>query len=309
MKPGLFWTAALLTALGCASRGHMKIVKPPPRPEPALLAPTATPVPTPVPAPVAKGKKRTKRLGAKLGSKTPTPVPTPVFRKLPNRAFAVGEKLTFAVQYAGATAGFATLSVKGIEKQSGRDCFHIQATARTHPFFDTFFKVRDTIDSFIDAESLFSWRYEKHLQEGGFKGDSFFVYDQVRHKLVDDRGNENAMVAETQDVMSCFYLFRAMDLEVGKSLTIPVTADDKKSYELKVDVLKKEKVKVLAGKFDTILVQPHLAFQGVFQQKGEVFIWVTDDARHIPVKIKSKIVIGSINIILQDAEWADPQAK
>jgi hypothetical protein len=54
------------------------------------------------------------------------------------------------------------------------------------------------------------------------------------------------------------------------------------------------------------VVQPHLTFQGVFQQKGEVLIWLTDDVRRIPVMVRSKIAIGSININLQDAEWVEP---
>jgi hypothetical protein len=38
-------------------------------------------------------------------------------------------------------------------------------------------------------------------------------------------------------------------------------------------------------------------------------MWVTDDARHLPVLIKSKIFIGSININLRDAEWVEPAPR
>jgi hypothetical protein len=54
------------------------------------------------------------------------------------------------------------------------------------------------------------------------------------------------------------------------------------------------------------VVVPELKHEGVFQQKGEVRIWLTDDQRHIPVKIRSKIAIGSININLQEARWVRP---
>ena len=114
------------------------------------------------------------------------------------------------------------------------------------------------------------------------------------------------MPINSQDVFSCFYLFRTMPMEVGKSSTIVATADDMKTYDVKVDVLRKEHIKTLAGDFDCVVVQPHLSFQGLFQQKGEVYIWLTDDQRRIPVMVKSKIAIGSININLQDAEWVDP---
>jgi len=120
------------------------------------------------------------------------------------------------------------------------------------------------------------------------------------------KGKDVTVSAETQDVLSCFYWFRSMDLTPGKDALIRVAADDMKSYDLLVNVLRKERVKVLAGSFDCILVQPHLKFEGIFQQKGEVFIWITDDARRIPVKIQSKIAIGAININLQDAQWVQP---
>jgi hypothetical protein len=224
-----------------------------------------------------------------------------------NRAYTVGERLTFAVQYGNITAGYATLSIPEAVEVSGRPAFHVVAEARTHPFFETFFKVRDRIESFIDVEHGFPWRYEKHLREGGYSADAFYLFDHRRGRMTEpDKGKDVAVPIGTQDVLSCFYWFRTLPLNVGDETVFSVTADDMKTYDLKVDVLKKERVKTLAGDFDTILVQPHLKFQGVFQQKGEVFIWITDDARRIPVKVRSKIAIGSININLQSAEWVEP---
>lgn len=227
-----------------------------------------------------------------------------------NRAYTVGERLTFAVQYGNITAGYAVLSIPQVVEISGRPAFHVVAEARTHPFFETFFKVRDRIESFIDVDYGFPWRYEKHLREGGYSADAFYLFDQRRGLILEpDKGKEAPMPIGSQDVMSCFYWFRTLPLDVGDSAVIPVTADDMKSYELKVDVLRKERVRTLAGEFDAIVVQPHLKFQGVFQQRGEVFVWITDDERRIPVRVRSKIVIGNININLQDAEWVRPAAN
>jgi LysM repeat protein len=230
------------------------------------------------------------------------------FVKRPNRAYTLGEKLTFAVQYAGVTGGYATLSVTETVEQMGRSCLHIQATAKTNAFFDTFYKVRDVIDSYIDTESIISWRYEKHTHEGPHTPDNdVYLFDQRAHKMSHPvSGKQIDTPADVQDVLSCFYWFRTLDWKVGDEISIPVASDEVKNYELKVNVLKKERVSCLAGDFDTVLVQPHLKSAGVFQQKGEVFIWITDDARHIPVKIQSKIALGSININLQDAEWVEP---
>lgn len=259
-------------------------------PEPV---PTPKAVPKPTPPPPRKDE------AAKHG-----------WKRQRNRAYTVGEKLTFAVQYGNVTAGYATLSIPEAVMVSGRPSFHIVAEAKTHPFFEAIFKVRDRIESFIDVEYGFPWRYEKHLREGGYSADAFYLFDQRAGRIVEpDKGKSEPMPIGSQDVLSCFYWFRTLPLNVGDVATIPVTADNMKTYELKVNVLKKERVKTLAGDFDCILVQPHLTFQGVFQQKGEVFMWITDDERRIPVKVRSKIAIGSININLQDAEWVEPAAN
>jgi hypothetical protein len=229
------------------------------------------------------------------------------FIKRENHAYAVGEKLTFAVQYFNATAGYAVLSIPEYSVQQGRVCMHVVAEAKTHPFFETFFKVRDRIETFIDADSLIPWRYEKHLREGGFSADAFYLFDQRTHHMLEpDKNHDVTVSAETQDVLSCFFWFRTMELTPGKDMVIHVAADNMQSYELVVNVLRRERVSTLAGDFDCILVQPHLMYDGLFQQKGEVFVWITDDNRRIPVKIQTKIAIGSINITLQDAEWVQP---
>jgi hypothetical protein len=68
-----------------------------------------------------------------------------------------------------------------------------------------------------------------------------------------------------------------------------------------VKVLRKEHVRVHAGEFDCIVVQPVLRYPGLFEQKGKLTIWLTDDAKKMPVMMRSKVVIGSINAALKEA--------
>jgi hypothetical protein len=69
---------------------------------------------------------------------------------------------------------------------------------------------------------------------------------------------------------------------------------------MEVKVLKRERIEVPAGKFDCILVEPVLKSEGVFQSKGSIFVWLTDDERRIPVLVKSKVPVGSISVSLTD---------
>jgi|GEM_PF-317474 len=220
----------------------------------------------------------------------------------PNLSFRPGEQLKFSVEYFGIAAGYATLSVHEGPKINDRPTYHLVAEARTHPAFEWFYKVRDRIESFFDSQGLFSWRYEKHLREGNYSNDSEMTYDQFQQRVIMDQGRKIVPApAWTQDILSEFYYFRTLNYKIGDELQIPVVADDGKTYDLRVKVLRKERISVPAGSFDCVVVEPYLLFEGLFKHKGKLHIWITDDARKVPVLIKSEIVIGSINIVLRDA--------
>ena len=80
---------------------------------------------------------------------------------------------------------------------------------------------------------------------------------------------------------------------MGKSFELAAVSG-KKKYRLKVTCLRLETVEVPAGKFDCILVEPMLKEDGLFKAKGKLWIWLTRDIRQIPVKMQSKIPVGSI---------------
>lgn len=254
----------------------------------------------------ARGTSTPARTLTRTSAHTPSPTPTPTFPERPNRAFGPGEKLLFSVEYFGISAGYATLSVHAGPEMFGRPTLHLIATARTHPAFEWIFKVRDRIESFFDARGLFSWRYEKHLREGGYSNDSFIIYDQHQQKVIKDNGRTVLPASPlVQDVLSEFYYFRTLPAAVGDEITFPVFADDGKEYEIVVKVLRREQVSVPAGKFNCLVVQPLLKFEGIFQSKGKMHIWITDDQRKVPVLIKSAIIIGTIDIVLRDAVVVD----
>ncbi|MDP2365468.1 MAG: DUF3108 domain-containing protein, partial [Ignavibacteria bacterium] len=84
------------------------------------------------------------------------------FRKKDNIAFREGEKLTFDVKYGFVTAGIASFEIPAIKKISGRNAYHVTFEVNTVPTFDTFFKVRDRYETYIDVEGIFPWRFEQH---------------------------------------------------------------------------------------------------------------------------------------------------
>ena len=124
-------------------------------------------------------------------------VPYVLDRVIHNEAFQVGEKLTFVVRYGIIKAGEATMEVEGIVPIADREAFKVVSKAKSARAFDLFFKVRDQVESWVDTQGIFSWKFNKLLREGGFKFDLIVDYDQLYGKAIvqnqvgiDDKSNE-----------------------------------------------------------------------------------------------------------------------
>jgi hypothetical protein len=66
-----------------------------------------------------------------------------------------------------------------------------------------------------------------------------------------------------------------------------------------VRVLRKEEVKVPAGKFNAVVIQPIIKSRGIFSEDGRAEIWLTDDDRRMMVQMKSSLSFGSLNLYLK----------
>jgi len=219
------------------------------------------------------------------------------FRKVENKAFSVGEHLVFEIAYGFIKAGTATMSIPDTQWVHGRPCYHIVTTAESNKFFSFFFRVRDRVESLIDVDGIFTWKFEKHIREGKFSADKYVEYDQYYRNVITKKDTMSVPLY-VQDILSSFYYARTVPMKVGEPFDIDNYADGK-VYQLKVLVHRKEQIKVPAGLFNCIVIEPILKGEGLFNQKGKLTIWLTDDEQRIPVLMKSKVVIGSIDARLK----------
>lgn len=215
----------------------------------------------------------------------------------------IGEYFQFSIDWSGLNGGSALMQVQNIQTVDGHRAWRIVTKAESNSFVSKFYKVRDRAESFIDAESLFTRRFEKHLREGGYKKDLLVRFDQANRKAHYDNGKSVDVPPQVHDVLSAFYYTRTQPLPEGAMLTLP-THDNEKSYDMIVRVVKRERIEVPAGKFDCVMVEPVLKSEGIFKSKGQMFVWLTDDERRIPVLVKSKVAIGSISVSLTDMRLA-----
>jgi hypothetical protein len=226
-------------------------------------------------------------------------------------AFQEGEDLTFVIRWGVVTGGYANLSVPSIDMVEGQQAYHILSEARSTGMVDTFYKVRDENEAWMDTASPRSLRYSKKIHEGKYSVDQVVDLDQtaktfhlteIRHDKNDAKEEKKGGIpANVLDVLSSLYYIRSEPLEVGKSFTIDVHSGDK-TFPLLVKVEKLEKVKVKAGKFLCYRVEPVLRDRGIFISKGKKLqVWMTADARHMPVLMRSEIFIGHVSAELVKA--------
>ena len=221
------------------------------------------------------------------------------FRKIENNAFKVGEKLTFDVKYGFVTAGVATMAIPRMRRIVGRNVYEITFGVNSVPSFDWIYKVRDHYETFVDEEGIFPWRFEQHIREGSFSRDFSAFFDQ-RNGKAKTSGGEYKIPRYVNDIVSAFYYARTLDftkLKVGDFIHLENFYKDT-VYNLDVKYLGKEQASVPAGTFNCIVVEPIIVKGGLFKSEGSIFIWLSDDNLKIPIKVKTKVVIGSIDAVL-----------
>ncbi|HEX8960354.1 MAG TPA: DUF3108 domain-containing protein [Geobacteraceae bacterium] len=231
-----------------------------------------------------------------------------LFFAMPSAAFplSIPEKLVYDLTWTGIKAGTATQEII-----DDKDSIRVVSTARSADWISVFFPVEDRVESILTKVPPPRFgvplNYRMKVKEGHHRRDREIIFEHARGKAryIDHRGGEKAEVdisPNTYDPYSSFYYVRTLPLEVGKSVYVSIL-DNKDLSKVEVQVLKKERLKTVLGEVNTIMIKPMMKSEGIFQRKGEIYIWLTDDERHIPVKMKTKVTIGSVTATLTEAKY------
>lgn len=218
----------------------------------------------------------------------------PPLRVVKNNAFTTGEILEYAIRLGPINAGNARFSVPEMVDYHGHSAYRIVSETWSNRFFSRFYKIHDWIESITDARGLFTWQKKKRLREGKYKADVFFTYDQKNHLAISQQ-DTLAVPPFVQDVLSAIYYIRTRDFAPGDTILVDHHSE-KKVYPLKLIVHKRERVKVKAGKFNCLVVEPVLRTAGVFKHRGRIKAHLTDDHRKIPVLMSSRIYAKGVHL-------------
>lgn len=221
-----------------------------------------------------------------------------------NSAFKQGEKLRYRVTYGFMDAGEAVLEVKATSKKgAGRSLHHVVGTGKTLGGFNSFYKVHDVYESYIDQKSIMPWFFDRDVNEGGYEIKQNYSFKQDLKKVNDGKKDFDIKLG-TQDMISSFYRARTLNfnnLTKGKTFAFKCFMDGE-NYTLKIKYVGDEIIKIRKGKFKCHKFVPVVQTGRYFKSEEDVEFWVTADNNKIPVLVKAKIPVGTVKLHL--VEWS-----
>lgn len=224
------------------------------------------------------------------------------FCGIKNRSFNPGEKVTYKVYYnmgwIWAGAGEAVFTTK-YENYKGTPVYHVKGIGTTYSSYEWFYKVRDVYESYIDTSNLMPVKFLRDVNEGDTKFTNNVTFDHTRKQAISTNGVFD-IPGCVQDVLSTIYYARNIDYnkyKPGAKIPFNMFIDDE-VYSLYIRYLGKEKIKTKHGTYNAIKLAPLLVEGTMFKGGEKMLVYVSDDENHIPVRIESPILIGSIKVDL-----------
>lgn len=217
--------------------------------------------------------------------------------------FAVGEVLEYDIKFSGKPTlgrevhvGNGTMEVLPMDTLRGHDTWHTMFRLNGGiPFF----RVNDKYEAWADARSLSSLRFHQDIDEGNYETKRRYeIFPERREFIENDKPPAESVDHPVDDGFLLYYI-RTIPLRVGLDTTINnyFKAD---RNPIRIKVVRREKIKVPAGEFDAIVIEPTIKTNGIFKEGGRASLWLSDDDNRIMLQMKSRVSsLGSLNVYLK----------
>jgi len=210
----------------------------------------------------------------------------------------VGERLEYDVRFGKLRVGRGSMEVRETTDVRGREAWHTVLAIRGGiPFF----RVDDRLESWIDTRSFTSLRLSQHTSEGRYHRERQVEFFPERTTMLEsgESAQEEATVDEPLDEGALLYYLRTLPLNVGDRYSLDRYFRPDRN-PVRLDVVRRERIEVPAGTFETIVIRPTIRSSGIFSENGQAEVWVTDDSRHLMVRMTAKLSFGTLSLSLRE---------
>jgi hypothetical protein len=209
--------------------------------------------------------------------------------------WTVGEHLEYAVRFNGLGVGSANMDVAGLDTVRDRRTWKLHFGLSGGILF---FRVNDSYESWLDVETLSSLRFIQRINEGGYHTTRTYEIFPERGIYQQEGKPQEPTVAQPLDDASFFFFLRTIPLEIGKTYEFNRYFNPKANPVI-LRVLRREHIRVPAGEFDAIVIQPIIKTSGLFSDNGMAELWLSDDSRRILLQMKSKFSFVNLSLSLK----------
>lgn len=210
------------------------------------------------------------------------------------QTFVDGETLDYTLTWLRITGGTARMTIAPLDD----DRFRITSVGKSSTGFSRIYRVHDQIECIVARSDFSTLRYTKRIdeQDEEQKLEVTTIEDGIASR-VKRRVRKVPVPRPVYDPISVIYVLRTVDLSPGKSYEMVLIADGR-VYNVHARVTRRETLQTPAGRFNTVLVEPLMESGGV-EREEKLYIWYSDDARRIPVRIRTDVKFGSVTATLR----------
>ena len=212
--------------------------------------------------------------------------------------FGPGERLDYQVKLGMFSVGNGFFRVAAVDTVRGHATYRLEMQLHGGAMWVT---VDDYMTSWLDVHSLISRRFQQDQKEARYvrRRTLEFFPEEKKFEQVENGQTGTIPTDDPLDDISFLYFARTLPLEIGKTYTLPRYFDEK-GTPVTLKVLRRDTVKVPAGRIATIVVQPVIQTKGLFGKGGKAEVYFTDDDRRLVVQVRSSVpVIGHLNMYLR----------
>ena len=222
---------------------------------------------------------------------TPAPASTPTY------PWAVGETLTYSAKLGILSLGAGTLEVAGLDTVRGAESFRFRFRLQGKTII---YSLDDVLESYVGTRDLISRRFVQDFVENNKPSHRLYeIYPDSGFFREDGKPDAQPSPQDPLDDAAFFYFVRVTPLEVGKKYVYNRYFRKEKN-PVTIEVSRREKMELPDGReVNCLVLHPVIDTKGMFSKRSDTQIWLTDDARRLPVQIRSKFPFGTITLRLK----------
>jgi hypothetical protein len=224
-------------------------------------------------------------------------------KELMAKIYSGNERFRYDVSYTGGLKlGELYLSVEAAEDIKNGYVIHARVTT-DNGMFSKIYPIEDVHVTKVRGPKRLPYHYEIWQKEGyNYESHRVFRFRQNKGIILYQHNDKPVEVFNVkmpiQNEFSSFFSSRLMDFVPDQPFLVPTFADEKRN-EVVVMVRGREVVKkTILGDVDTMVVEPIMEFSGLYDKRGDTVIWYSDDECRVPVKVNSKLLLGSLTATL-----------